>query len=268
MLAPTRLLGWKAALAVTVCAIPILVGFTLPVGVLLSFVVRDQSLAFNSAMILAAQNSLLLAAVVTLSLMMLAAYVAVVAHHQSGNSLARAATIGSLGYAFPGTILAVGVIFAAGFADRKASGILDVFGIGYSGWLVGSLGLLVCACMCRFMAVGYGAVVAGHERIPPNLTHASRTLGQGMAGTMSRVVIPLLARSIIAGGVLVFVDVMKELPMTLLLRPFNFETLATYVYQFAKDELLEEAALPALLIILAGIPPVFRMNAVLRNVAK
>ncbi|MEM9356335.1 MAG: iron ABC transporter permease [Pseudomonadota bacterium] len=268
LLAPARLLGWKAALAVAVCAIPILVGFILPVGILLSFVVRDQSLAFNSAMILAAQNSLLLAAVVTLSLMMLAAYVAVVANHQSGNSLARAATIGSLGYAFPGTILAIGVIVAAGFADRTASGVLGMFGIAYSGWLVGSLGLLVCACVCRFMAVGYGAVVAGHARIPPNLTHASRTLGQGMAGTMSRVVIPLLARSVIAGGVLVFVDVMKELPMTLLLRPFNFETLATYVYQFAKDELLEEAALPALLIILAGIPPVFLMNAALRNVAK
>ena len=94
------------------------------------------------------------------------------------------------------------------------------------------------------------------------MSEASRVLGYGFGRTMGKVILPMIRLSCIAGGLLVFVDVMKELPMTLLLRPFNFDTLATYVYQFAKDELLEEAALPALAIVLTGIIPVIMMNAV------
>ena len=120
----------------------------------------------------------------------------------------------------------------------------------------------------RFQAIGYGAMTSGLERLPPNLLHASRTLGSTFGGTVRTIILPLVMKSFIAGGLLVFVDVMKELPMTLLLRPFNFETLATYVYQFAKDELLEEAALPALLIVVTGIPPIVIMNAALRRLAR
>jgi len=111
-------------------------------------------------------------------------------------------------------------------------------------------------------------MTSGLERLPLSLIHASRTLGTTFGGTVRMVILPLIQKSFIAGGLLVFVDVMKELPMTLLLRPFNFETLATYVYQFAKDELLEEAALPALLIVLAGIPPIIIMNAALRRLLR
>ena len=94
---------------------------------------------------------------------------------------------------------------------------------------------------------------------------ASRVLGNGFAGSLQRVILPLLRGSIMAGGLLVFVDVLKELPMTLLLRPFDFETLATYTYQFAKDEMLEEAALPALMVVMAGLIPVILMNRMLRR---
>ena len=124
---------------------------------------------------------------------------------------------------------------------------------------------MILACVIRFQAIGYGAVTTGLGRLPPHMMDVSRTLGRGFGASLWRVVLPLVRSSLVAGGLLVFVDVMKELPMTLLLRPFNFETLATFVYQFAKDELLEEAALPALTIILVGVAPVMMMNSVLNR---
>ena len=115
--------------------------------------------------------------------------------------------------------------------------------------------------MVRFQAIGHGALISGVERLSPNIMSASLVLGRSFSKSMALLAPPLLRKSMLAGGILVFVDVMKELPMTLLLRPFNYETLSTYVYQFAKDELLEESALAALTIVLAGLIPVILMNA-------
>ena len=140
-----------------------------------------------------------------------------------------------------------------------------MFGLTYDGWLTSGVALIVFACIVRFQAVGYGAVTTGIGRVSPSLMEASRTLGCGFSESVRKVMLPMIRLSCVAGGLLVFVDVMKELPMSLLLRPFNFETLATYVYQFAKDELLEEAALPALMIVLCGIIPVILMNAALNK---
>ena len=120
---------------------------------------------------------------------------------------------------------------------------------------------MIFACVVRFQAVGHGAIISGISRLSPNIMSASFVLGQSFSQSMIKLGPPLLRKSMFAGGLLVFVDVMKELPMTLLLRPFNFETLSTYVYQFAKDELLEESALAALVIILVGLGPVILMNA-------
>jgi iron(III) transport system permease protein len=131
--------------------------------------------------------------------------------------------------------------------------------------LVTSIMMLFFAYIVRFQAVGYGAMVSGVKRLPSNMMNASRVLGQGYIESIRRVISPLLKSSFFAGMMLVFVDVMKELPMTLLLRPFNFETLATYTYQFAKDEMLEVAALPALMIVLAGLMPVIFMSMMLRR---
>ena len=173
------------------------------------------------------------------------------------------AAISSFGYAFPGTILAVGVVTTGGALDTQiAEFVKQNFGWEYSGWLTSGLALIVFACVVRFQAVGYGAVKSGLGRISVSMIEASRVLGYGFGRTMGKVIFPMISLSCIAGGLLVFVDVMKELPMTLLLRPFNFDTLATYVYQFAKDELLEEAAFPALAIVVTGIIPVILMNAV------
>lgn len=265
-LPPEKATGWQAVRCLAVCLTPIAVGFVLPVGVLLSFVLKGYSVGFDGAVSAAAMNSLVLAGVVAISVMAIATFLAMASAFRVGKAMQRITALGSIGYAFPGTILAIGVVTAGGAVDRVSAGFMStVFGVASTGWLSGTLMLVIIACVVRFQAIGYGAMTSGLARLPPNVLQASRTLGCSFSESMRTIVLPLVQKSIIAGGLLVFVDVMKELPMTLLLRPFNFETLATYVYQFAKDELLEEAALPALLIVLAGIPPIILMNAALRR---
>ena len=131
--------------------------------------------------------------------------------------------------------------------------------------LTGSFYVLLFGLMIRFQAVGYGAITSGLKQMPPHMMESSRILGHGFSGSVHKVVMPLLNKSIVAGGLLVFVDVMKELPMTLLLRPFSFETYATFTYQYAKDEMIEAAAAPALMIVCAGLIPVFIANRALKT---
>lgn len=258
----------RSIVCFAVCAFPILVGFVLPVGVLLNFVLQGYSLNLTEAALLAAENSLMLALAAAVAVMAIAAFLGAVAAFQGGVALKRLIAAASVGYAFPGTILAIGVVTAGGAADSAiAAAARSLFGLSYEGWLTSGVGLIVFACVIRFQAIGYGAVSSGLERLPPNMVEASRTLGRSFGRSLRTVVAPLIRPALLAGGMLVFVDVMKELPMTLLLRPFNFETLATYVYQFAKDELLEEAAAPALAIVAAGIAPILVMNVVLRRVS-
>jgi len=266
---PTKQKGWCSVACFGVCAFPVVVGFLIPVGVLLNFVLRGHSLDLTAPIIDAALNTFVLASTVAAAVMISAAFLGFVGTFKGGPVLRRLTAIASVGYAFPGTILAIGVVTAGGAMDTGiALFFQDFLGISHGGWLTSGIGLVIVACVVRFQAVGYGAVTAGLERLPPNLIEASRILGRGFGESVRDVVVPMLRMSLLAGGLLVFVDVMKELPMTLLLRPFNFETLATYVYQFAKDELLEEAAVPALMIIATGIIPVVVMNAALRRVTR
>ena len=194
--------------------------------------------------------------------MVLSAFIVVTATFRAGSKTRKLALFASTGYAFPGTILAIGVLIFTGQLDRA---IAALFGAQFQGILITSIGVLFLAYIVRFQAVGYGAMISGVRRLPANMMNASRVLGQGYMDSIRRVIMPLLKSSFLAGMMLVFVDVMKELPMTLLLRPFNFDTLATYTYQFAKDEMLEVAALPALMIVLSGLIPVILMSAMLRR---
>jgi len=261
--------GWSAVWCLVVCLLPIAIGFILPVGVLLNFVLQGHSLSFEAAAATAAFNSFYLAGIVALLVMSVAAYMSVVSSFQGGAVMRRTTALASVGYAFPGTILAIGVVTASGAFDSGfAFASEQIFGIDSDGLLLGSLALVIIACTIRFQAIGYGAMTSGLERLPPNLMGASRSLGRNFGQSVREVILPLLTKSFLAGGLLVFVDVMKELPMTLLLRPFDFETLATYVYQYAKDELLEDAALPALLIVATGIVPVMVMNTALRKLIR
>ena len=169
-----------------------------------------------------------------------------------------------MGYAFPGTMLAIGVIIFIGQIEYGFLATLSLFtNTSTNLYLSGTLAVLIFAYLVRYLAVGYGSIVSGLQNIPYNLNLASQTLGSSMENTIRRITLPLLSRFILAGSILVFVDIVKELPMTLLLRPFNFETLATYTYQFAHDELMEQASMPALIIILVSMIPIIFLNKLL-----
>ena len=245
-----------------VCVIPLLFGFFIPVGVLLGLVSTNDLLADFLAIRGIIGNTLIVAAIASLVIMILSAFIVVTATFRAGSKTRKLALFASTGYAFPGTILAIGVLIFTGQLDRA---IAALFGAQFQGILITSIGVLFLAYIVRFQAVGYGAMISGVRRLPANMMNASRVLGQGYMDSIWRVIMPLLKSSFLAGMMLVFVDVMKELPMTLLLRPFNFDTLATYTYQFAKDEMLEVAALPALMIVLSGLIPVILMSAMLRR---
>ena len=268
-LAATPVGGSKALACVAVCLTPVVVGFVIPAGLLSGFILQGHSLEFGSGVVTASLNSIALAGAVAFFVIASAAFMGLVAHYEGGAPLKRLTALASVGYAFPGTILAIGVITVGGVIDDGIGAFVEnALGLSYQGWLTGGIGLVAIACTVRFQAVGYGAITTGLQRLPPNMMEASRSLGHTFAQSLRDVILPLLRLPLITGGLLVFVDVMKELPMTLLLRPFNYETLATYVYQFAKDELLEEAALPALFIVIVGILPVIAMNAMLRRIAR
>ena len=267
-LSPDRVNGMRAFVCIAVCLTPVVIGFIVPVAVLLNFVLQGYSVALDTAVLEAAGNSIFIGLVVAALVIGTAALIGLVSIFDKGIWLPRFSAFASFGYAFPGTILAIGVVTAGGAVDSWVAAFLDwVLGISYEGWLTSGVGLIVFACVVRFQAVGYGAVVTGLGRVSPSMKDACRMLGCGFATSIWRVMLPSIRLSCIAGALLVFVDVMKELPMSLLLRPFNYETLATFIYQFAKDELLEEAALPALVIVVTGIIPVILMNAVLNRIS-
>ena len=244
------------------CLIPISFGFFIPLGVLLQFVSRGDVIAEFLAIQPVVVSSVTIALAAAVFIMLVASLIVLTAAFRGGSKLRKLALISSTGYAFPGTILAIGILIYAGYIDDL---LRFISGGIISSFLIAGLGLLMLAYLVRFQAVGYGAILSGVRRLPENLMSASRVLGHGYGASLRQIILPLLKSSFIAGLMLVFVDIMKELPMTLLLRPFDFETLATYTYQFAKDEMLEKAALPSLMIVITGLIPVILMSTMLRR---
>ena len=166
------------------------------------------------------------------------------------------------GYAIPGSVLAVGVIIFFGKIDEFLNFIFEVTGeISLSGTLI----IIIYAYSVRFLALSFGSIESSLSKVTPNMDAASRTLGMNSRKTLFKVHIPIIQKGVLASAILVFVDCMKELPMTLILRPFNFETLSTNVYQFASDELFEESALTALAIVLTGVIPVIILSNIISS---
>ncbi|PPR12914.1 MAG: hypothetical protein CFH42_01890 [Alphaproteobacteria bacterium MarineAlpha12_Bin1] len=251
-----------ALMCLFICFLPVFLGFLLPVTILLSFVLEGLAIADFELLLSSTINSVALAGAAAFLVMFFSITMVLVVTYKKHPFLKMLTEICSTGYAFPGVVLAIGVVSFSGVVDSTLQFIFDRYlGLNFSGFLIGGLLLLIFAYVVRFQAIGYGAINSGIKRLSPNLMNASFLLGRGFSGSMIFLAPRLLRKSLLAGGMLIFVDVMKELPMTLILRPFNYETLATYVYQFAKSELLEEAALAALIIILAGLGPVILMNA-------
>ncbi len=174
--------------------------------------------------------------------------------------------LGTLGYALPGMLLAVGLLGPVGAVDRQLTAWLrDVFGYGGGLVLSGTVILLVYAYVCRFLTVGFNTVEAGLAAIPQAMDAGARSLGASPWGVVRRIHLPQLRSSLAAAALLVFVDAMRELPATLLLRPFNFDTLATRVYRLASDERLAEASSAALTIVLLGLIPVLLVHRISRQ---
>ena len=261
-LAPLPTSTGGACVCWALCLIPLSFGFFIPLSVLLRFVLRGDVMADFLAIQPMVVNSMLVAIAAAFFIMLIASVIVLTAAFRAGPKLRKLALMSSTGYAFPGTILAIGVLVYAGYIDH----LLRLISGGWiSSFLIASMGLLMLAYLVRFQAVDYGAMLSGVRRLPKNLMSASRVLGHGYGASLRQIILPLLKSSFLAGLMLVFVDIMKELPMTLLLRPFDFETLATHTYQFAKDEMLEQAALPALMIVVTGLVPVILMSAMLRR---
>jgi iron(III) transport system permease protein len=174
--------------------------------------------------------------------------------------------LSSLGYAIPGTVVAIGVLIPLTHIDLWLNDLFISMGLSSLGlFFSGSLIILVLGYLVRFSAIAVGSISSSLVQVSPSLDLASRTLGKGPIQTLFYVNLPLIKKGILTAFILVFIESMKELPAALLLRPFNFETLATYVYQFVSDEMIEHAALPALMIIALGLIPFVIVNRLLEN---
>lgn len=239
-----------------ICLFPVMLGFVLPVGILI-FHTLTQGFDHLPVVSAAITHTVIAAGLGVCVVMISALIVAMVAFYIPSVIARPLAGISATGYAFPGTVLALGVLASVSLIDKGWGWIgQTLFGVSWGGLLGGGLVTLLFAYLIRFQAVGLGSVQAALERMPASLVPASRVMGYGFVPSMTRIVMPLISPAILAGGLLVFVDIMKELPMTLLLRPFDFNTLAIITYQYAHDELIELAALPALMIVLTGLLPV------------
>ena len=257
-----ELKGWRSALAIICCGLPILFGFLLPAIILAIYSSYSFDLFKYADYLAYTGNTLFLAAGSAVLCMMLGIFIGYSQRLSSHWSVKLATRISTIGYAIPGAALAIGLIISFGAMNEIIIPLSDHFSLSaQSFFLSGGVFALFFAYTIRFLAISVGSVESGLEKITPNMDMASRTLGSGPFSTLCRIHIPLLRPALIAGSILVFVDTMKELPATLILRPFNFETLATFVYQYASDELLAECAPAALTIVLAGMLPVILLNA-------
>ncbi len=255
------LYGVKAIAAVAACLLPVLLGFVVPFLVLAYHATRYANEALDSGFLGAVARSVLLAtlaAVIAVIVGLVLAYARRIVH---ARVVAYAAFIAGLGYALPGTVLALGLKLPLSAFDTGVDVIMRSWTGLSSGLLIsGSIVIVLLAHVIRFLAVAMGAIDAGLERLSPNLDAAARTLGETATSALRRVHLPLILPALWTAALLVFVDAMKELPATLLLRPFNFETLATHVYALAALEKFEAAGLGALAIVLVGLLPVLLLH--------
>ncbi|HOZ63773.1 MAG TPA: iron ABC transporter permease [Burkholderiaceae bacterium] len=259
---PIVLAGWLQWLAVGVCLAPVLAGFVLPTLFMLRPLAADWSLLSWGQFIAWSLNSIRLGAITSVLAVAVALVLAFGLRRAPDWWTRVAAQLASLGYAIPGAVIVVGLLLPVGWLQAVA----PQSSVGY--YMTATSMGLVWAYLVRFCAVALQSVQSGYTRIPVSFDDSARMLGTGDAGLLRRVHWPLLKRSTAAAALLVFVDVMKELPATLVLRPFNSDTLAVVAYQLARDERLGEAALPSLALVLVGLIPVLLLSRTLRTTKK
>jgi iron(III) transport system permease protein len=255
---PVALRGSKRWIAWAVCGAPVLFGFMLPVVFMLRPLAAEGSALPWDRFLQWSFNSLRLGGISAALAVATAVLLAYRLRRSPGGMARGVVQVAALGYAVPGAVLVVGLLLPVGWLQE----VWPQSGVGY--WMTATILGIVWAYLVRFVSVALQSVQSGYARIPASLDDSARMLGTGGAALLARVHWPLLKRSTAAAALLVFVDVMKELPATLVLRPFNSDTLAVVAYQLARDERLAEAALPSLALVLVGLVPVVLLSRTLR----
>ena len=261
-----RLTRWRAAAAISACIVPLLLGFALPCGVLLQMALTGGDAQFGPRFAALARNSVVVSTL-TAGLAVAVALLVAYARRLDPRPLSRAAHwLAGMGYALPGSVIAVGVLIPLARLDNAlVQWLRAAFGWETGLLLTGSIAALVFACVVRFLAAALQTVDSALQRITPHMDDAARSLGLSPARTLHRVHLPLLRRGLLTAALLVFIDVMKELPATLVMRPFNFDTLATQAFTLASDERLAEASTASLAIVAVGLLP---MIVICRQIAR
>ncbi|MGI2184588.1 ABC transporter permease [Shewanella oncorhynchi] len=261
-----RLSMTQTLVALCFCGMLLLLAFLLPFGILLSYAIGYFEQSWDKSFWQLSLNSLSLALITSLLCCLIALLLMFVRRISPRQSDALPSRLASTGYALPGTVLAIGVLVPLTMLDFAINDLADLVGIAGPGLiLTGSVMALIFAFCVRFVTIAIGSVESSYKRISPSLDMVSLTMGQTPRQLLRRVHLPLLAKGLFAGALLVFIESMKELPAALLLRPIGFENLATYVFQFASDEKLEHGALAAIVIVLVGLVPLIYLNRSLEH---
>lgn len=248
-------------ICVVTCLVPIVLGFVVPALVLARYAVIYFDQSWTTDFLENTLNSLFLSTAAAMATLVIGLTLAYSRRLHDTKPMQVMMRLSSLGYAMPGAVLAVGVIVPmAAFDNQLDAWMRDWFGVSTGLLLSGTAFALIFAYTVRFLAVSAGSLESGLQKITPSMDMAARSLGKSTTGTLLQVHLPMLRGTMLTAALVVFVDCMKELPATLILRPFNFDTLATHVYQYASDELLGISALPALIIVAAGIVPIILMS--------
>jgi iron(III) transport system permease protein len=258
---PQALRGWRASAAFALCAAPITLGFLVPAAVLLKLALTDPEAQLGARIYRLVANTFTLAGVAAAAAVAVALLLAYAARTLKSPLVRGANQLAVLGYALPGAVIAVGILLPLGKVDNAiADWMRQQFGINVGLLFTGSITALIYAYLVRFLAVAFQTVEAGLTRVTPSMDDAARSLGLSPARTLLRVHIPIMSGSLATAALLVFVDVMKELPATFAMRPFNFDTLAVETYNLAKDERIAEAAVPSLLMVAIALLPLILLS--------
>jgi len=261
-----KLTGTRAWMASLFCAAPAVFGFLLPLVVLSRMTAIGGHSLFGTRYLGFAMNSLILAGTAAVLTVFIAVCLAYASRLLNRPGVRFANMVASLGYAVPGSVIAVGLLLPLGAFDNWLDSVMEAqFGISTGLLLTGSIAALIFAYIVRFMSVALQTVEAGLGKVTPSMDQAARTLGQGAGGAFVRVHAPLIRGGLLTATLIVFVDVMKELPATLIMRPFNFDTLAVQAYRLAADERLLQASTPSLAIVAVGMVPVVMLSWQIRR---
>ena len=255
------LTGARAAAAMFVCGLPLLFGFGLPTGLLLQLALTAGDAQLGARFGTLAFNSFTLAGVTAATGIVLALVMAYALRLHPGPLVRAANRLAGLGYAVPGAVIAIGILVPVARLDNVIDAWMRAhFDLSTGLLLTGSIAALVYAYLVRFLAVALQTVEAGLSKVTPSMDEAARSLGVGPLGTVAKIHAPLLRGSLLTAGLLVFVEVMKELPATFVMRPFNFDTLAVQAYNLAADERLSEASTAALAIVAVSVLPIILVS--------